>query len=293
MCRLQRYGARVDWLPLIGAAALSGAVAIVVTLAIERFGGVVGGLLGTLPTTIVPASFGIGWTSDGAGPVFVTAMAAVPVGMLVNASFLWLWRVLPPRLPDRSLSQRLTSMVALSMTGWALLAIPTMTLLNGIADPSVAWWLGATALAANAVLGALASRQPRPAPAGRRAVGPSMLLARGSLAAIAVGLATAIAQSGDGVLAGVVSVFPAIFLTTMVGLWVAQDEAVPAGAVGPMMLGSTSVGGYALTITLLAPSLGLGPGALLSWVIAVLGCTLPSGAWLHATQSDARLKTPA
>ena len=37
-----------------------------------------------------------------------------------------------------------------------------------------------------------------------------------------------------------------IFLTTMVSLWLSQGEAVPSGAVGPMMLGASSVAVYAL-----------------------------------------------
>ncbi|MEM6925938.1 MAG: hypothetical protein AAF602_03330 [Myxococcota bacterium] len=278
----------MEWLPLIGSALLSGFVAVLVTLAIERFGGVVGGVLGTLPTTIVPASLGIGWSDDGAGPVFAAAMATVPVGMLINAGFLWLWRVLPARLPRTDLRTRLTLMVVLSVAGWALLAVPTMTLLHAIAAPGVAFALGAVTLAANALAGALASRRKRPAPKGRRPVGPGMLLARGGLAAVAVGLATAVAQTGDGVLAGVLSVFPAIFLTTMVGLWLAQDAAVPAGAIGPMMLGSTAVGGYALAVTLVAPWLGIVGGALVAWVLAVALCTLPAFAWLRKTQ----LRTP-
>lgn len=289
MCRWQRYPAPVDLLPLVGSAVLSGLVAIFVTLAIERFGGVVGGLLGTLPTTIVPASLGIGWPSDGTSPVFVAAMAAVPVGMLIDAGFLWLWRVIPPQLTARSLRARLLAMIALSLAGWAALAFPAMRLLGTLTNPKVALAFGAGALMINALAGALASRRPRPAPRGRRPVGPIMLIARGLLAAIAVGVATGVAQAGDGVLAGVLSVFPAIFLTTMVGLWIAQDEAVPAGAVGPMMLGSTSVGGFALTVTFTAPVLGLGLGVVVAWGIAVLLCTLPAFAWLRATQ----LRTPA
>jgi len=279
----------VDWLPLVGSALLSGLVAILVTLAIERFGGVVGGLLGTLPTTIVPASLGIGWSTGTDSAVFHVAMATVPVGMLLNAGFLWLWRVLPGRLPRASLAVRLTLMVALSVTGWGLVAAPTMTALGALRTTGDALAVGALGLLCTAIAGALASWHRRPAPRGSRPVGPGMLAARGVLAALAVGIATGVAQTGDGVLAGVLSVFPAIFLTTMVGLWLAQDEAVPAGAVGPMMLGSTAVGGYALAVTFTAPGLGIGGGALVAWFGAVLVCTLPAWTWLRYTQ----LRTPA
>ena len=37
-----------------------------------------------------------------------------------------------------------------------------------------------------------------------------------------------------------------IMRIAMIALWLAQGEAVQAGAVGPMMLGSSAVAGYAL-----------------------------------------------
>ena len=45
-------------LELWGSALFAGLVAIGVTLAIEKFGGRTGGLIGTMPSTIVPASIG-------------------------------------------------------------------------------------------------------------------------------------------------------------------------------------------------------------------------------------------
>ncbi|MDE0574277.1 MAG: hypothetical protein OSB32_01670, partial [Candidatus Poseidoniales archaeon] len=73
------------------AALLAGLVAIAVTVAIEKFGGLIGGILGTIPTTIVPAAAFI-WLADPTNSVFQSAMVMVPVGMLLNAIFLWLWR---------------------------------------------------------------------------------------------------------------------------------------------------------------------------------------------------------
>jgi hypothetical protein len=42
-----------------GSAIFAGLVAIGVTRAIEKFGGLIGGVLATLPTTVVPASIGV------------------------------------------------------------------------------------------------------------------------------------------------------------------------------------------------------------------------------------------
>ena len=40
-------------------AVFAGLVAILVTVAIEKWGGIIGGILGTVPTTIIPAAAGI------------------------------------------------------------------------------------------------------------------------------------------------------------------------------------------------------------------------------------------
>ena len=82
----------------------AGLVAILATVAIERLGGRLGGLLASIPTTIIPASIGILDRSP-TERHFVWAMAIVPGGMLVNAFFLWLWRWGPPRLPRTSLAK--------------------------------------------------------------------------------------------------------------------------------------------------------------------------------------------
>ena len=75
----------------------AGLVAIAATVAIERFGGRRGGLLASLPSTIIPASIGF-WLAGESIEVFRDALFAVPGGMFVSAGFLWCWRVLPPRL---------------------------------------------------------------------------------------------------------------------------------------------------------------------------------------------------
>lgn len=103
----------------LAAAGFAGAVAIGVTVAIERWGGVRGGLLGTVPTTIVPFSLGL----QAAEPAALReALWAVPVGMLVNALFLLVWRELPPRLAARSLGARLAIVLGASLAVWAAAA---------------------------------------------------------------------------------------------------------------------------------------------------------------------------
>jgi hypothetical protein len=255
-------------------ALIAGLVAMGVTRLVERLGGRWGGLLGALPSSIVPFSLGL-WA---AGPGFDEGMAAVPVGMLVDAGFLAVWRHLPPRLPG-SLRTRLLVTVVASLAAWAVGAgafVATAPWREGCRPAAV----GLVGLVALTAVGLALTRSALPAPRGARPVGVSALLARGALAAAAVGVAVALGASGAPALAGMASVFPAIFLTTMVSLWLAQGEAVPLGAVGPMVLGSTSVGVYALLALVTFPALGPLGGAAVAWVGAALLGTAPAAGWL-------------
>jgi hypothetical protein len=263
---------------IVVSAVAAGLVAILATVAIEKLGGRRGGVVGTLPTTIVPAALGFWWAAATTRD-FQHAVYVVPAGMLVNGLFLWSWRVLPPRLPGWSLRRRLLAMLGASLAAWALLALLLLAATEAYLRaglPMALWGWGF--FLASVAIAVLACVRSGPAPAGSRAVGPLVLAGRGVLAASAIGLAVALATVAGPVIAGIVSIFPAIFVTAMVALWLAQGEAVPVGAVGPMMLGSTSVSAFALFAALLMPALGPGAGGAAAWLGAVLLVTVP--AWL-------------
>jgi hypothetical protein len=273
-------------------AAFAGAIAIAITVLIERKGGLVGGLLGTLPTTIVPAAIGIlSQTPD--VEAFRVAMYATPVGMLVNSLFLWTWRALPPRLPQISNLGRLGLMVLGSLTVWAAGAAFALRVLTPIrSDPRLALGIGVTGTSALVVVGVFACLRNPPAPRGHRRVSPTMLVARGLVAAAAIGSAIVLAKVGGPVAAGLAAVFPALFLTSMVSLWFSQGEAVQGGAVGPMMLGSGSVAAFAMAAAWALPALGLVAGTVVSWAAAVCLITAPAAWWLQRRVRPVPARTP-
>ena len=77
----------LDTTSILLSALFAGIVATAVTVAIEKWGGLIGGLLGTVPSTIVPAA--IGMQLAGGDEVLVTSMSIVPLGMLLNACLLY------------------------------------------------------------------------------------------------------------------------------------------------------------------------------------------------------------
>lgn len=281
-------------MPVLGFAFAAGVVSAGATVAVERFGGRVGGILGTVPTTIMPATMGLfathpmdadGTSSEG----FLRSVAMVPAGMMLNAAFLASWRVLPTWLHADDSRTTLWRCVAASLAVWALLSLAWVLAMNAI-EPSVEALLaiGGGTLVATATLGIVLCRHGVPAPKGTNHVTWPVLVARGVAAGGAIAVALVTARSGHAIAGGMAVTFPAIFLTTIVGTWLAQGREVPVGAVGPMVLGSCAVGSYAMLSGLLYPRLGLVLGTPACWVLAVGCVSVPAGLWLraHRMRSD-------
>ena len=250
-------------------------VAILATISIERLGGKLGGLISSIPSTIVPASLGF-WYSAPDLIDFQASLMTVSLGMFVNALFLYSWRVIPPLFPEtQSLWIRLGGMILISMLVWALGAFGLVHLLSWIQDIHL-WGIGGGILLV--LFGVFACFNNPPAPKGSRQISFVVLLSRGLLAGVAIGFAVWLSGLGSPILAGMASVFPAIFLTTMVSVWLSQGAAVQGGAVGPMMLGSSSVSCYAILSAYLYPQMPLVWAVLIAWLGSVGLISLP--AWL-------------
>ena len=259
---------------ILVSALLAGVVATAVTVAIEKWGGLVGGLLGTVPSTIVPA--GIGMYLAGGEDALVVSMAVVPLGMLLNALFLGAWLVLPRWFSNASHPLLLTSIGALAV--WFVLGMGVWFLLQNtvVGTLLTEQELAVVGLALLSFIAVWFNRRPQPTPKGSNAVSKTVLFARGSMAAAAIGVSVWTAGLGFPLLAGLASVFPAIFLTSMVALWLAQGPTVPQGAAGPMMLGGASVAVYANIAMWSLPAYGVVVGSVVAWVGSVLGWSIPA-----------------
>ena len=100
-------------------ALFAGIVAILVTVAIEKFGGIIGGVLGTIPSTIIPAAAGV-YSIDGTESLR-DSMSMVPSGMLMNGIFLSVWIYFPHYIKQEKLKLISTTIFALAV--WLALAI--------------------------------------------------------------------------------------------------------------------------------------------------------------------------
>ena len=281
--RIESRGTCEDMLntTIIVSAIFAGVVATAVTIAIEKWGGVVGGVLGTVPSTILPASIGMYLVSS--ETEFFEAMAIIPFGMMLNASFLGVWILIPSYFSEAT-SLLFKSTVA-SLLFWLFSGLLLLFLLDVIQESIDSQFsLGLLGLFCLLVVVFIFNKTPVPAPAGSNKVSIPMLVSRGCMASVAIGIAVLLSNMNQPYLAGLASVFPAIFLTSMVALWISQGPSVPRGAAGPMMVGGTSVALFALFAMVTYPKVGVWYGALISWIGAVLLWSLPIFLLLHHRQ---------
>ena len=262
-------------------ACLGGLVAIIATVSVEKFGGKLGGLISSLPSTIIPCSIGF-WLSSSEMIDFTQSVMVIPWGMFVNALFLFSWRWFPPRLSaELSPNKKLSIVVILSLLVWMVGAFLLVFLWDFVQDPFLWGWLGALSLLSFGIVSCL--NNP-PAPKGSKKISLFVLFNRGLLASCTVGLSIWLSSLGVPVLAGMSAVFPAIYLTAMVSIWLAQGEDVQTGAIGPMILGSVAVASYAILSGYLYPLLGIGWGAVLCWLLSVGGVSVPAWWFLQRIQ---------
>jgi len=271
------------WLTAVLSGLFAGLVAILVTVAIERTGGLLGGVLGTLPTTIVPASIGLA-LQVASSEDLQTAMATVPVGMLIDGVYLLQWRYLPPMLPAAwAPSTKLLATTAGSTLLWLALAGGVLAAEDAVRSAgghSAVQAMGVAAMVGTGVLGVLGGWRLPPSPPGNKKVSVGVMALRGVFAGVAI-LAAVLLGRASSALAGLVSVFPAIFFTTMVALWLSQGAAVGIGAVSPMVLGSGSVSLFATVFAFAQPAVGTAAAVAIAWPVAALGWSLPSVLYLR------------
>ncbi|MDD3492869.1 MAG: hypothetical protein PHU95_02920 [Candidatus Thermoplasmatota archaeon] len=233
---------------------LSALVVIVITIAAERFGTKIGGIIGTLPTNMAVAFFFIAYNN---GTDFASrAVAVVPAEMGVNILFLLIFSL----TAFRSLPYALV----VSLASWAGMSAVLVWLDPQSVLPSLALYGG---MMLPAFLFLEVKKKVVSGTRVRVHYTPQKILLRGLFAGSVIALAVVLANVGAAI-SGIFSVFPAIFLSTMT-IFVLEHGARFAGAMAKsMILGSLTVVGYATAIHYLYPSHGLVWGTLASYALA-------------------------
>lgn len=235
---------------------LSAIVVILITIIAEKYGTKTGGVIGTLPSTIIIAFLfialdkGVQFTSE--------SVAVVPAEMGVNLIFLLLFAL----LSQRNITVALTG----SLFGWTILTILIYyTNLTSIVI-SLAVFLICFLLAF-----LILDKKKKITSQNTIKVHytPLKLLGRSLIAGIVIAIAVTFSNVGV-ILSGIFSVFPAIFLSTML---ISSREHGPqfTGAMAKgMIYGSPSVVSYAVGIYFLYPLSGIFVGTIVAFLLALV-----------------------
>jgi hypothetical protein len=227
------------------------------TMISERYGSRVGGLVGNLPSNIVVSFIFITLTQD----VRFTADAAraVPLGMTINNFFMLAFMV--------GARRGLGVAIGLSLAIWfgALLAVHAAGLPG---------WRAATAMfaASVAVVFLVMERGLKLRTHSARAVkySPVQVTARMIFAGAVVATSVIVAHSVGPYWAGLFSTFPAVMMSTLVILSMAQGPAFAGGVAKVLVLSSANILAFAFVAAAAYPKIGLVAGTLLAYTAAVL-----------------------
>lgn len=233
---------------------VGGAWITLATVLSERLGSRIGGLLASLPSTMVVALVFLAVTKD---DLFAAhAAEAVPLGMLVSTVSLFTYV---------ALVKRLKVLAALPALGaWVVLAYSTSTTKISLAES-----IGAYAVATGILLAVLDKKFSIKSVGPKKlAYPPSTLFVRAVFAGSVVASAVVAGTLLGPVWGGLFSVFPAAWLSTM-AITTRSLGAEFAQAMGKTMLpaGAASVV-YGLAVSFAYPAFGLVAGTVIAYALA-------------------------
>ena len=235
---------------------LSAVVVILVTVIAEKYGTKTGGVIGTLPSTIIIAFLfialdkGVQFASD--------SVAVVPAEMGINLCFLLFFVLLSKK--------KILVALAGSLLGWIALTLVVYysnltSILVSLAAFLLCFFFTFLFLDKKKKIHSQDTIKVH--------YTPLKLLGRSLIAGIVIAIAVTFSNVGT-VLSGIFSVFPAIFLSTMlISLREHGSQFTNAMAKG-MIYGSPSVVSYAIGIYFLYPLVGILTGTVSAFLISLI-----------------------
>ncbi len=235
---------------------ISAFVVIIITIIAEKYGTKVGGILGTLPSTIIVAFIFI---SINKSVSFASESAVVvPAEMAINLVFL----VIISTLVYRSLSFALV----VSLSIWSILTI--ILYFSNINNILISVVLYALSL----VFCFIYLEKIRKIESCKKVkvhYTKKKIVLRGILAGTVI--ATAVFLSNiNSTLSGIFSIFPAIFLSTMIIAYLEHGPVFTSGFAKSMIIGSQTVMSYVIAVHFLYPRFGLFFGTFYSFLISLV-----------------------
>lgn len=236
---------------------VSGAWIAAVTLVAERVGSRIGGLIANLPSKLLVTLVFLALVNDEA--FAIGAARAVPMGMLINALFLFVFVLVVPR--------GLPAGLGVSLLLWFGLAVTAERFQLASLGLGIASYLVVTLL----TYGFLEFALNIPLVAGRRkpAAKRSMLY-RGLFAGGVVGSTVFLSPFVGTYWSGLLATFPAVMLTSMTILTLAGGPSLARATGKVMLLASTNIIVFTLVVVWSYPVVGMPIGTVVSFLAAAV-----------------------
>jgi hypothetical protein len=240
------------WFQIIIPFVLSAFVVILVTIIAEKFGTKVGGIFGTLPSTLVIALIFI---AGNEGNQFASdAAAVVPAELGINVLFLLIFALLVHR--------SVTLAFITTFTIWGILSSFLIIFnMDSIYVSILIYFI--SVISAFFVLEFWKNR-PSLGMVSVHYTAKKIAL-RGVLAGFFIALAVSLSNIGS-IISGIFSVFPAILSSTMIITYREHGPDFAAGMAKSMLLGLSSVATYATVVHFLYPFYGIVFGTVIAYL---------------------------
>jgi len=228
---------------------------ILVTILAEKAGPKVGGFIAGLPSTIILGLFFIGWTQSPL--VAVQATGIVPLIAGINCLFILVYSVMVRRSFFLSL--------ICSLLVWGLLSFGSvlMGLNNFVTAMIVFACLFSVSYYFLKMIKVRKSRLSQ-----KMKYTPAILAVRGLFGGVVISLTVIMTKVGGPSWGGLFSMFPAMFLSTLIITYLARGAAFSAEVMKITMLSSVSIVMYAGLVRIVYGPLGFVWGTIVSILVA-------------------------
>lgn len=221
---------------------LSAAIVTLITIIAEHYGTKVGGIIGTLPSTIVIAFFFIALNR---GVYFASrSVAVVPAEMGINVVFLFFLSILLYRSTYLA--------IVISLTVWVFLS--ALLFILGMENIFISLAIYIIALVPTFMV-LERVKQVSSTDSVEIHYTPMKIVFRGLLAGAIVAIAVSLSNIGAAI-SGIFSVFPVIFLSTMLISIREHGPDFAGGIAKSMIFGTPSILSYVTAVYFLYPTYG-------------------------------------
>lgn len=180
---------------------LAGFMTILSTLLVEKLGGRIGGVIASMPITILPASYTI-IESAKSEANYLASLCSLPLNCFGGIVFLEVWKKLPYYIKDWSFRVRLVTLVIVSLTLWFCLVICcTLFFFQVKQHPSYMLPTAAAAWFIHLCLGLILSYHLPRSKKGKNQIGFFTYICRGFVAFLVIACASLIARMGNSLFA--------------------------------------------------------------------------------------------